>query len=37
MDYFYSVLKDFVFGFLIGTAVACTIICAGAVIFLLFF
>lgn len=37
MDFIFSVLRDFLFGFLIGAAVACTIVCAGAAVFFLFF
>lgn len=35
MDLIFSVLRDFLFGFLIGTAIACTLVCAGAALYLL--
>ena len=36
MDYIFTVLQDFLFGFLIGTALGCIVVCVGLAAFALF-
>jgi hypothetical protein len=33
MEYIFSVLQDFLFGFFIGAALGCIVVCAGLIAF----